>query len=349
MTTTYAPMTTTATREIQYRQAINEALRQEMERDEDIIIMGEEIAGGAGREHLGIVDAWGGPFRTTVGLIQQFGNQRVLDTPLTEAAFIGAAIGAASTGMRTIAELMFVDFIGVCMDQLINNAAKMRYMFGGQVKVPFTMLTRIGAGFGSAAQHSESYYSIFSHMPGLKCVVPSDAYTAKGLLVAAIRDDDPVIYFEHKGLYGETGPVPEEPYELPLGKARTVRPGTDITLVGISKMTWICTAAAEELAKSGINAEVIDLLSISPIDYDHVIDSVKRTHRLVVVDEDTPICSMASEICSRVAEEAFDYLDAPPSRVTAPHTPVPYSRALEINYMPNEARVISTVQALLNR
>lgn len=349
MTTTYAPMTTTATREIQYRQAINEALRQEMERDEDIIIMGEEIAGGAGREHLGIVDAWGGPFRTTVGLIQQFGNQRVLDTPLTEAAFIGAAIGAASTGMRTIAELMFVDFIGVCMDQLINNAAKMRYMFGGQVKVPFTMLTRIGAGFGSAAQHSESYYSMFSHMPGLKCVVPSDAYTAKGLLVAAIRDDDPVIYFEHKGLYGETGPVPEEPYELPLGKARTVRPGTDITLVGISKMTWICTAAAEELAKSGINAEVIDLLSISPIDYDHVIDSVKRTHRLVVVDEDTPICSMASEICSRVAEEAFDYLDAPPSRVTAPHTPVPYSRALEINYMPNEARVISTVQALLNR
>ena len=342
-------MSTTATREIQYRQAINEALRQEMERDEDVIIMGEEIAGGAGREHLGIVDAWGGPFRTTVGLIQQFGNQRVLDAPLSEAAFIGAAIGAASTGMRTVAELMFVDFIGVCMDQLINNAAKMRYMFGGQVKVPFTMLTRIGAGFGSAAQHSESYYSIFSHMPGLKGVVPSDAYTAKGLLVAAIRDDDPVIYFEHKGLYGETGPVPEELYELPLGKARTVRPGKDITLVGISKMTWICTAAAEELAKSGIDAEVIDLLSISPIDYDHVIDSVRRTHRLVVVDEDTPICSMASEICSRVAEEAFDYLDAPPSRVTAPHTPVPYSRALEVNYMPNEARVISTVTALLNR
>ena len=349
MTVTHAPMTTTATREIQYRQAINEALRQEMERDEDVIIMGEEIAGGAGREHLGIVDAWGGPFRTTVGLIQQFGNQRVLDTPLSEAAFIGAAIGAASTGMRTVAELMFVDFIGVCMDQLINNAAKMRYMFGGQVKVPFTMLTRIGAGFGSAAQHSESYYSIFSHMPGLKCVVPSDPYTAKGLLVAAIRDDDPVIYFEHKGLYGETGPVPEELYELPLGKARTVRPGKDITLVGISKMTWICTAAAEELAKSGIDAEVIDLLSISPIDYDHVIDSVRRTHRLVVVDEDTPICSMASEICSRVAEEAFDYLDAPPSRVTAPHTPVPYSRVLEANYMPNEARVISTVTALLNR
>ena len=349
MTTTQASMTTNATREIQYRQAINEALRQEMERDETVIIMGEEIAGGAGREHLGIVDAWGGPFRTTVGLIQQFGNQRVLDTPLSEAAFVGAAIGASSTGMRAIAELMFVDFIGVCMDQLINNAAKMRYMFGGQVKIPFTMLTRIGAGFGSAAQHSESYYSIFSHIPGLKGVVPSDAYTAKGLLVAAIRDDDPVVYFEHKGLYGETGPVPEELYELPLGKARTVRAGTDVTLVGISRMTWVCTAAAEELAKSGINAEVIDLLSISPIDYDHVIDSVRRTHRVVVVDEDTPICSIASDICARVADEAFDYLDAPPSRVTAPHTPVPYSRPLENSYVPNEARVIKTVQTLLNR
>jgi len=349
MTTTTAPMSTTATREIQYREAINEALRQEMERDDSVVIMGEEIAGGAGREDQGIVDAWGGPFRTTVGLINQFGRERVLDTPLSEAAFIGAAIGASSTGLRAVAELMFIDFIGVCMDQLVNNAAKMRYMFGGQVKVPFTMMTRIGAGFGAAAQHSESYYSIFSHFPGLKGVVPSDAYTAKGLLTAAIRDDDPVIVFEHKGLYGIKGPVPEEAYELPLGKARTVRSGTDITLVGISKMTWVCTAAAEELAKSGIDAEVIDLLSVSPIDYDHVIDSVRRTHRLVVVDEDTPICSLAGDICARVAEEAFDYLDAPPSRVTAPHTPVPYSRVLENNYVPNESRVISTVQRLLNR
>ena len=342
-------MTTTTTRELQYRQAINEALRQEMERDENVIIMGEEIAGGAGREHLGIVDAWGGPFRTTVGLIQQFGRERVLDTPLSEAAFVGTAIGAASTGMRTVAELMFVDFIGVCMDQLLNNAAKMRYMFGGQVKLPFVLLTRIGAGFGSAAQHSESFYSIFSHIPGLKGVVPSDAYTAKGLLIAAIRDDDPVVFFEHKGLYGETCQVPEEPYVLPLGKARTVREGTDITLVGISRMTWVCTQAAEELAKSGINAEVVDLLSVSPIDYDHVIDSVRRTHRLVVVDEDTPICSLAGDICARVAEEAFDHLDAPPSRVTAPHTPVPYSRVLEDNYVPNTARVIKTVQTLMSR
>ena len=341
-------MTSTAAREILYREAINEALRQEMERDETVIIMGEEIAGGAGREHLGIVDAWGGPFRTTVGLIQQFGPDRVLDTPLSEAAFVGTAIGAASTGMRAIAELMFVDFVGVCMDQLLNNAAKMRYMFGGQVKVPFTLLTRIGAGFGSAAQHSESFYSIFSHIPGLKGVVPSDPYTAKGLLTAAIRDDDPVVYFEHKGLYGNRGSVPEESYVLPLGKARTVRPGSDITLVGISRMTWVCTEAADELAKGGINAEVVDLLSVSPIDYDHVIDSVKRTHRLVVVDEDTPVCSIASDICARVAEEAFEYLDAPPSRVTAPHTPVPYSRPLENTYLPNTARVTATVNRLIN-
>jgi len=348
LTTTTAAMTSSVAREIMYREAINEALRQEMERDETVIIMGEEIAGGAGREHLGIVDAWGGPFRTTVGLIQQFGNERVLDTPLSEAAFVGTAIGAASTGMRAVAELMFVDFVGVCMDQLLNNAAKMRYMFGGQVKVPFVLLTRIGAGFGSAAQHSESFYSIFSHIPGLQGVVPSDAYTAKGLLTAAIRSDDPVVYFEHKGLYGNRGPVPEESYVLPLGKARTVRPGTDITLVGISRMTWVCTEAADELTKQGINAEVVDLLSISPIDYDHVIESVKRTHRLVVVDEDTPVCSIASDICARVAEEAFEYLDAPPSRVTAPHTPVPYSRPLENIYLPNASRVINTVVRLIN-
>jgi pyruvate dehydrogenase E1 component beta subunit len=250
--------------------------------------------------------------------------------------------------MRAVAELMFVDFVGVCMDQLLNNAAKMRYMFGGQVKVPFTLLTRIGAGFGSAAQHSESFYSIFSHIPGLKGVVPSDPYTAKGLLTAAIRDDDPVVYFEHKGLYGNRGSVPEESYVLPLGKARTVRPGADITLVGISRMTWVCTEAADELAKTDINAEVVDLLSVSPIDYDHIIDSVKRTHRLVVVDEDTPVCSIAADICARVAEEAFEYLDAPPSRVTAPHTPVPYSRPLENTYLPNAARVTATVNRLID-
>ena len=339
---------TTTDREIRYREAINEALIQEMERDPSVIIMGEEIAGGAGREHLGIVDAWGGAFKTTVGLIQKFGSTRVLDTPLSESAFIGAAIGAASTGLRPIAELMFVDFIGVCMDQILNNAAKMRYMYGGQVKVPFTLLTRIGAGTGSAAQHSESFYSIFSHIPGLKGVAPCDPYTAKGLLISAIRDDDPVVVFEHKLLYPETGAVPEEPYAIPIGKARIVRPGKDLTLVGISRMTLLCLEAAETLAGEGIDAEVVDLMSISPIDYDLIIDSVRRTHRIVVVDEDTPRCSVASDILSTVAEEAFDYLDAPPIKVTAPHTPVPYSKPLEVAYIPDPPRIIAAVKQLLN-
>ena len=341
-------MTTTTDRQIRYREAINEALIQEMERDPSIIIMGEEIAGGAGREHLGIQDAWGGAFKTTVGLIQKFGSTRVKDTPLSEAAFVGAAIGAASTGLRPVAELMFVDFIGVCMDQILNNAAKMRYMYGGQVKVPFTLLTRIGAGTGSAAQHSESFYSIFSHIPGIKGVVPCDPYTAKGLLVSAIRDDDPVVFFEHKLLYPEIGPVPEESYAIPLGKARIVRPGKDITLVGVSRMTLVCLEAAETLAKEGVDAEVVDLMSVSPIDYDLILDSVRRTHRVVVVDEDTPRCSIATDICSAVAEEAFDYLDAPPTKVTAPHTPVPYSKPLEGVYIPDAPRIIGTVKRILN-
>ena len=337
----------TTERQIRYREAINEALMQEMERDPSVIIMGEEIAGGAGREHLGIVDAWGGPFRTTVGLIQKFGSERVRDTPLSEAAFVGAAIGAASTGLRTVAELMFVDFIGVCMDQILNNAAKMRYMYGGQVKVPFTLLTRIGAGTGSAAQHSESFYSIFSHIPGIKGVVPCDPYTAKGLLTSAIRDDDPVVFFEHKLLYPETGAVPEEPYTIPLGKARVVRPGRDITLVGISRMTLVCLQAAEALAEQGVDAEVVDLMSISPIDYDLIVESVRNPHRIVVVDEDTPR-SLASDICSAVAEEAFDYLDAPPTKITAPHTPVPYSKPLEGVYIPDAPRIVGVVNRLVN-
>ena len=349
MSTTTATPATVSTREIRYREAINEALIQEMERDPSVIIMGEEIAGGAGREHLGIEDAWGGAFKTTVGLIQKFGKGRVRDTPLSEAAFIGTAIGAASTGLRPIAELMFVDFVGVCMDQILNNAAKMRYMYGGQVKVPFTLLTRIGAGTGSAAQHSESFYSMFSHIPGLKGVVPCDPYTAKGLLTSAIRDDDPVVFFEHKLLYPETGPVPEEPYTIPLGKARTVKHGKDVTLVGISRMTLVCLEAAQTLSAEGIDAEVIDLMSVSPIDYDLIIDSVRRTHRVVVVDEDTPRCSMATDICSAVAEEAFDYLDAPPTKVTAPHTPVPYSKPLEGLYIPDVPRIVGAVKGIIER
>lgn len=339
-------MRTTTTRTLRYREAINEALHQEMERDPSIIIMGEEMAGGAGKEHLGIVDAWGGPFKTTVGLIQKFGRERVLDTPISEAGFVGAAVGAALTGLRPIAELMFSDFVGVCWDQIINNAAKIHYMYGGQIKVPFTLLTRIGAGTGSAAQHSESFYSMFAHIPGLKVVLPSDPYTAKGLLISAIRDDDPVIYCEHKLLYQMTGPVPEEPYTIPIGKGRITREGTDVTLVGMSRMSLLCLEVADTLAKEGTSAEVIDLLSVSPVDYDLVLESVKKTHRLVIVDEDTPRANMASDIAATVVEEAFDYLDAPPRRVTAPHTPVPYSRPLESVYVPNTERILAAVRSL---
>ncbi len=295
MTTT---LQTTGVREIQFREAINECLRQEMELDENVIIMGEEIAGGAGRQDQGVEDAWGGPFRTTVGLIQQFGNDRVLDTPLSEAAFIGAAIGASSTGLRAVAELMFVDFIGVCMDQLVNNAAKMRYMFGGQVKVPFTMMTRIGAGFGAAAQHSESYYSIFSHFPGLKGVCPSDAYTAKGLLAASIRDDDPVVFFEPKRCYRgpfygdphnvptwkghEDADVPEGHYDIPLGQANMVQEGGACTVIAWGTMVHVAQQAIKDC---GISCDLIDLQTLVPWDRDSVVNSVKKTGRVVVVHE----------------------------------------------------------------
>ncbi len=340
-------MTTTETRTLRYREAINEALHQEMERDSTIIIMGEELAGAAGKEDQGFIDAWGGPFKTTVGLIQKFGKERVLDTPISEAGFVGAAIGAALTGLRPVAELMFSDFVGVCWDQLVNNAAKIRYMYGGQIKVPFTLLTRIGAGVGSAAQHSESFYSMFAHMPGLKVVLPSDPYTAKGLLVSALRDDDPVIYCEHKMLYQMTGPVPEEAYAIPIGKGRITREGNDITLVGISRMSLLCLEAAEALANEGIDVEVIDLLSVSPLDFNLIIESVRKTHRLVIVDEDTPRANVASDIAATVTEEAFDELDAPPRRVTAPHTPVPYGRRLEALYVPTPERIQAMVKSLL--
>lgn len=342
-------MTTTTKRMIEYRDAINEALIEEMRLNPDIILLGEEVAGAPGRAHQGFVDAWGGAFRTTRGLIQKYGPERVRDTPLSEAGFIGAAIGAASVGVRSVAELMYIDFLGVCFDQLLNNAAKMRYMFGGQVKLPFTLLTRIGAGTASAAQHCESFYSIFVHLPGLKVVAPSDAYTAKGLLVSALRDEDPVVYVEHKLLYHEKSEVPTEQYTFPIGKARTVRQGSDITIVGISRMTRISMQAADQLAQEGINAEVVDLLSLSPCDYDHVIESVRKTHRLLVVDEDTPKCSVATDVCAVVTEEAFDSLDAPPNRVQAPHTPVPYSKPLEEAYIPSPERVVKAVRKMLGR
>ena len=343
-----------ATRSLLYSRAENEALRQEMERDARVFVMGEDVAGGAGRAAQGIVDAWGGPMGATKGLIQQFGPERVIDTPICEMSFIGAAVGAAVTGMRPVAELLFVNFVGVALDSVMNEAAYLRYMLGGQVSVPLVIKTAIGAtamdppnGGGSAAQHSGSMYSLFAHIPGLKCVAPSDAYTAKGLLTAAIRDDDPVVYCSHRRLLTTSCEVPEEPYALPLGKARTLRQGRDVTLVGIARMTQVCLEAAEQLASEGLEAEVVDLLSLAPLDEETILDAVRRTKRLVVVDEDQPRCSVARDVAAMVAERAIDYLDAPIKTVTGAHAPVPFSGPLEAAYVPSAASVVAAVRAAL--
>lgn len=337
-----------STRVITFREAINEAIRLEMRRDPTVILMGEDIAGGAAThlEEKG-TEAWGGDLGVTKGLVTEFGRERVRDTPISESAFIGAAVGAASTGLRPIAELMFVDFFGVCMDQIFNQAGKLRYMFGGKAKVPMVIRTLIGAGFRAAAQHSAVLYSVFAHMPGLKCVVPSTPYNAKGLLAAAVRDDDPVIYFEHLVLLDTTGPVPEGEYVVPLGKAEIARPGKDATVVAIGRMRLFALQAADELAKDGIDVEVVDPQSISPLDESTILESVKKTRRLVVVDEDNPRCSVAHDIVTLAAQQAFDYLDAPPQTVTAPHTPVPFSPVLEDAYLPSPAKIAAAVRSVV--
>jgi pyruvate/2-oxoglutarate/acetoin dehydrogenase E1 component len=334
------------TRTITYREAINEAIRLEMRRDPTVILMGEDVAGGAGThlEEEG-EEAWGGDLGVTKGLVQEFGRNRVRDTPISESSFIGAAVGAASTGLRPIAELMFVDFFGVCMDQIFNQGGKMRYMFGGKAKVPVVIRTLYGAGFRAAAQHSAVLYSVFVHMPGLKVVAPSTPANAKGLLTAAIRDDDPVIYFEHLVLLDSSGPVPEGEYIVPLGKAEIARPGKDATVVAIGRMRTFAMQAAEELAKDGVEVEVVDPQSLSPLDESTILESVKKTHRLVVVDEDNPRCSVANDIVTLAAQQAFAYLDSAPRTVTAPHTPVPFSPPLEDAYIPGPAKIVAAVKA----
>lgn len=337
------------TRTLTFREAINEAIRLEMRRDPTVILMGEDVAGGATVPHIEAAgeDAWGGPMGVTKGLVKEFGRKRVLDTPISESAFIGAAVGAAATGLRPIAEMMFVDFFGVCMDQIYNQGAKMRYMFGGKAQVPMVILSMIGAGLRAAGQHSGCHYSVFAHMPGLKTVVPSTPYDAKGLLISAIRDPDPVIFFEHKFLFGLNGEVPEEDYTVPLGVADIKRPGKDVTVVAMGRMVHIALEAAEKLSKDRMDLEVIDLRTLSPLDSKTVLESVKKTHRLVVVDEDNPRCSVACDIIALVSTRAFDDLDAPPRMVTAPHTPVPFSPPLEDYYIPSVEKVVSTVKSLV--
>ena len=328
-------------RKISFQQAINEALAQEMERDSRVIVMGEDVAGGSGTD--GQMDAWGGVLGVTKGLWDRFGD-RVMDTPITESAFVGAAIGAATTGLRPVVELMFVDFMGVCFDQIFNQAAKFRYMFGGKAVTPLVVRTMYGAGFRAAAQHSQCLYPLFTHIPGLKCVIPSTPYDAKGLLIQAIRDNDPVIFFEHKLLYKMQGEVPEEPYAIPFGEASFIREGSDMTIVTLGRMVHIVSQAADEVAAQGIACDVIDLRTTSPLDEDSILGSVEKTGRLVVVDEASPRCNIATDISALVAQRAFKSLKAPIRMVTPPHTPVPFSDVLEDMYIPDAGKVASAVR-----
>jgi len=330
---------------ISYRAALGEALAQEMSRDPTIVVMGEDIAGGMGAP--GVQDTWGGAFGVTKGLLGRFGRDRVMDTPLQESAIIGAAIGAASNGLRPVAELMFNNFIGVCMDQLMNQAPKFRYMFGGKLTTPVTIRTVYGAGIRVAAQHSSAYHSILTHIPGLKVVMPSSAYDAKGLLIASIRDDDPVVFFEHIGLFDKEGDVPEEPYAIPLGEANVVREGGDVTIVAFGRMVDVSVAAADSLRTSGISCTVIDPRTTSPLDEDTILESVAETGRLVVVDEGNPRCGIATDISALVADRAFDSLTAPIKMVTAPHCHVPFAPVLEDAYLPSAEKVEAAVRSIV--
>jgi len=328
-----------------YRAAINEALRQEMRRDPTVIVMGEDVAGGT--DSAGEQDAWGGVLGVTKGLFGEFGRERVLDTPLSESAYIGAAAGAAATGLRPVAELMFVDFLGVCFDQIFNQAAKFRYMFGGHARTPMVIRAMYGAGFRAASQHSQCLYPLFTHIPGLKVVLPSSAYEAKGLLIQAIRDDDPVIFLENKVQYDEEEEVPDEPYTIPFGEANLTREGEDVTIVAFGRMVGIANAAADRLEKQGISCTVVDPRTTSPLDTGTILDCVTETGRLVIVDEASPRCNMATDISALVAQEAFGALKAPIRMVCPPHVPVPFAPNLEDLYVPNADKVEAAVRAVM--
>jgi len=330
---------TSGSRELTFKEAIGEAMIEEMERNKNVFLMGEDL-----RVFFG-----GGTFGITPKekFFDRFGPERIRDTPISEAAFIGAGAGAAATGLKPVIELMFVDFFGVAMDQIYNQAAKLRYMFGGQVKVPIVIRTSIGGGMSFAAHHSQVLYSIFAHVPGLKIVVPSTPYDAKGLLKTAIRDEDPVMFFEHKMLLSTKGPVPNGDYVIPFGQAEVKRSGEDVTIVATAWMVQKALEAAKKLEIEGIKAEVVDPRTLVPLDKKAILDSVKKTGKVVVVDEDYERCGFASEVAAIIADEAFDYLDAPIKRVATPTVPIPYSPVLEKYVLPDENKIIKAVKALI--
>jgi pyruvate dehydrogenase E1 component beta subunit len=322
-------------RELTYAQAINEALRQCMKMDERVILLGEDIG------------VYGGIFQVTAGLLSEFGPERVIDTPIAEAGFTGASIGAALTGMRPVVEIMFIDFTTVCMDMIINQMAKMHYMFGGRGKVPVVLRINIGAGRGAAAQHSQSFHALFMHIPGLYVAAPATPYDAKGLMIEAIRNDNPVVFVEHKKLYVEKGDVPEESYTIPFGQADIKRVGSDLTIVATHALVTRSLNAAEEVAKEGIDVEIVDPRTLVPLDGRAILESVKKTGRLLVADEGHKTCGVAAEISAMVAEEAIYYLKAPVARVCSPDTPVPFSPPLEQAYIPDVKDLVPAIKRLM--
>jgi pyruvate dehydrogenase E1 component beta subunit len=323
-------------REITYAEAIREALRQEMARDESVFLMGEDV----GR--------YGGAFGVSYGLVDEFGEERVRDTPISEAGIMGAATGAALVGMRPVAEIMFMDFTTIAMDQLVNQAAKLRFMFGGRAKVPLVLRTPGGSGTGAAAHHSQSLEAWFVHVPGLKVVMPSTPYDVKGLLLSCIRDDNPVVFVEHKLLYKTRGPVPEEPYTIPLGVADVKRAGRDVTIVATSIMVLRALEAAEALVENGIEAEVVDPRTLKPFDDATVTTSVIKTGKVLIVHEACKTGGVGAEIAARIMEsESFDHLDAPIRRLAGLDIPVPYNRNLERHRVPQVEDIVTAVKDLV--
>jgi acetoin:2,6-dichlorophenolindophenol oxidoreductase subunit beta len=324
-------------RKISYVQAFNEAVRQEMAADDNVFCAGEDIG------------AFGGVFQTYAGLQKEFGERRVVDTPISEQAIIGLGVGAAVTGLRPIVDIMFMDFICVAFDQIVNQAAKLKYMFGGSATIPLTITTGGGAGLSAAAQHSQSLEALLCHIPGLKVVQPSNPYDMKGLMTACIRENNPTIMIKHKRLLGMQGEVPEEQYEIPLGVANVLRTGTDVTVVGWGRMVNEALAVANKLAAEGIEVEVIDPRTLQPLDTATIVESVRKTNRAIVVHEAVRFGGLGAEIAAQIQEEAFDYLDAPVARIAAPFSPVPFAPVLEQAYLPSADDIEAKIRAIIAR
>ena len=320
---------------IQFREALGEAMSEEMRKDNSIVLLGEEVA------------EYNGAYKVSKGMLDEFGPERVIDTPIAELGFAGIGVGAAMNGMRPIIEFMTFNFSLVAIDQIINNAAKMKNMSGGQFNVPIVFRGPTASAGQLAATHSQAFESWYANCPGLKVVVPSNPADAKGLLKSAIRDDDPVIFMESEQMYGDKGEVPEDEYLIPIGRADIVRKGKDVTIASFGKMMKVVRSAAEELEKQGIDAEVIDLRTVRPIDYQCIIESVKKTNRLVMVEEAWPLGNISTEVAFKVQKDAFDFLDAPVLRVTTPDVPLSFSKVFVETFLPNEAKVIDAVKKVL--